>query len=213
MLARQKALFEEWKVGRENFVTDGIVDEDEYRRASKKLLFLLKEVNGGKNWDLCDFLRNGGRAQTWDNIARWVEGIFNLDKDIAWAELTADKKINEQRRFDMLKKICVVNVKKAPGVDVSVNKEIKNTGEQDAEYLKRQINIYEPEIIICCGSVVSDVYTKKIAEKKAPWMITSRGVAYMREGNRVVIDYVHPEARVPKNIVYYGLIDALREIL
>ena len=33
---------------------------------------LLKEVNGGEDWDLREFLREGGRKQTWDNVTRWV---------------------------------------------------------------------------------------------------------------------------------------------
>ncbi|MBD5487164.1 MAG: hypothetical protein HDR18_16890 [Lachnospiraceae bacterium] len=34
---------------------------------------MLKEVNEGKSWR---FVRDGGRPQTWDNIARWMEAVF-----------------------------------------------------------------------------------------------------------------------------------------
>ena len=211
MKAKQEALFNEWRKGQEYFVTDGIVDEAEYLNAPKKLLFLLKEVNGGENWDLCEFVRAGGRPQTWDNIARWVEGIFNLEKELCWDELDGDKKSREQRRLEMLKKICVVNVKKSPGKDTSINKEIMDAGKQNGEFLRKQISIYEPEIIICCGT--DSVYSKEIAEGKLSWRRTKRGIWYAYDNDRLVIAYVHPEARVQSSLIYYGLIDAVKEIL
>lgn len=211
MLAQQKALFDEWKQDRKFFVTDGVVDENEYISAPKKLLFLLKEVNGGESWDLCEFICKGGRPQTWDNIARWVEGLFNLDVEISWEELEGDKESRKQRRINMLKKICVVNVKKSPGVETSINKEIRDAGKQDAEFLRKQLDIYEPEIIICCGT--DGVYSKEIAENKLDWRRTSRGIWYTYDKDRLVIAYVHPEARVQSSLIYYGLIDAVKEIL
>ncbi|MBQ2960463.1 MAG: hypothetical protein IJE09_04485 [Oscillospiraceae bacterium] len=211
MIVKQKELFTKWKKDRESFVSDGLVDEAEYLNAPRKLLFLLKEVNGGESWDLCEFLRKGGRAQTWNNVARWVEGIFNLEREIPWTELDADKKSNEQRRLDMLKKICAVNVKKSPGGHTSVNDEICDAGKRDAEYLREQLAIYEPEIIICCGT--DWVYSKELAINELQWQRTSRGIWYTYDGNRLVIAYLHPEARVQSSLIYYGLIDAVKEIL
>lgn len=210
LLEQQEKLFEEWKHGREYFVTDGVVNEAEYIKAPKKLLFLLKEVNGGGSWPLCEFLENGGRARTWDNVARWVEGIYNIDKEIPWSSLDADKESNTQRRKAMLKTICAVNVKKSPGIDTSVPNEIKRAGIQDAEFLKKQIAIYNPEIIICCGT--DGVYSKSLAREKLDWKRTNRGIWYTLDGERIVIAYVHPEARVQSSLIYYGLIDAVKEI-
>lgn len=41
----------------------------------------MKEVNGGKDWDLRKFLYDGGRSQTWDNIARWTQDNLWQNKD------------------------------------------------------------------------------------------------------------------------------------
>jgi len=211
MMEQQEELFAEWKRGREYFVSDGVVCESEYVKSPIKLLFLLKEVNGGKEWNLCQYLENGGRAQTWDNVARWIEGIFRINEDICWSELDSGKESNTSRRKKYLKSICAVNVKKAPGGSTSDMDEIKSTGIRDAEYLKKQISIYKPEIIICCGT--ENVYSKAIADGKLQWKRTSRGVWYACDGNRIVVSYVHPEARVQSSLIYYGLIDAIKEIL
>ena len=51
-------------------------------------------------------------------------------------------------------------------------------------------------------------------EKDLEWQQTSRGIQYFIDKNkRVYVSYCHPEARVPDNLLYYGLIDAVKEIL
>lgn len=72
---KQNALFEELRKTVPEAVLDGVVEEGEYCSAPIRLMVVLKEVNGKTVLDLCDFLRKGGRPQTWDNIVRWTEGI------------------------------------------------------------------------------------------------------------------------------------------
>jgi hypothetical protein len=71
----QDKLFKEWKLGCDKFVSDGIVNEEEYANSKYNILYLLKEVNGGESWDLCDFLYRGGRSDSWQDLQRaiWFE--------------------------------------------------------------------------------------------------------------------------------------------
>lgn len=115
---KQQELFAEWKrsCSNEHIIEDGIVSESAYKTAKFKILYLLKEVNG---WEseatLCDFLADGGMAQTWNNVARWTKGILSLDKDmqkdIPWKELD---RICSKDCKEQLQKICAVNIKKTP---------------------------------------------------------------------------------------------------
>lgn len=102
-------LFEKLKKVNHDRVKDGIVDENQYLSSKYKILYVMKEVNGGEEWDLRKFLYEGGRWQTWDNVARWTQGILNLDKEYSWEELLKD---NEKRRETYLKKIGSINLKK-----------------------------------------------------------------------------------------------------
>ena len=44
-------------------------------------------------------------------------------------------------------------------------------------------------------------------------MHTTRGVQYYEyEKGKFFIKYAHPEARVADNLLYYGLIDAVKEL-
>jgi hypothetical protein len=220
---KEEELFTEWRdawkvrVGNSSaplmFIPDGVVDENAYLESNYKLLFILKEVNGdneGKGFDLREFLLDeGGRNQTWGNITRWVEGIRQLPKEIAWHEI---KDIYDERRIKALRSIVAVNMKKSPGVHTADEGQITHAAAQDKKFLKRQFSLYDQDIAICCGT--TGMYERLIPDAALEWRITSRGIEYCepKEG-KYIVNYVHPGARVPDYLKYYGLIDALREIL
>ena len=93
---REEFLFQKLREKDASIVVDGVICEQEFLNARYKIVYILKEVNGGKSWDLRDFVYEGGRPQTWDNIARWTEGILSWEKEFPWSEMETD---NEQRRF------------------------------------------------------------------------------------------------------------------
>lgn len=96
-------------------------------------------------------------------------------------------------------KICAVNVKKSSGTYTSDSREIKLETKTNSEYLKKQIAIYEPDFIICCGT--DGVYFKYLSEIKPDWKMTRRGIWYVKENGKVVISYQHPEARTKSCIL------------
>lgn len=208
---REDALFSRWRPHRPRFVADGVADEDSYVLSPRRLLFVLKEVNDpeGGNWDLRQFLREGGRSYTWNNITRWVEGIRNLPSDLPWSEVEA---VDHDRRLRTLRSIAAINLKKSPGFHTTDVGQLAIVASEDKTFLSEQVALYESDLVICCG--VSDTFHWLVDLGAAPaWKRTSRGVSFheYRPG-RFVVSYVHPEARVADNLLYYGLIDAVREI-
>lgn len=208
---REDALFDRWRPLRPQFVADGAADEDAYFLSSRRLLFVLKEVNdpNGGNWDLRQFMREGGRPQTWDNITRWVEGIRMLPSDLPWSKVET---IDHARRLRILRSIAAVNLKKSPGFHTADPRQLAIAASEDKFFLNEQVALYEPDLIICCG--VGKVFHWPVDLGVVPaWKRTSRGVEFheYRPG-RFVISYVHPQARVANNLLYYGLVDAVREI-
>jgi len=99
---KEDVLFAEWCQQRQGFVADGVVDEEVHKMSGIKLLFVLKEVNDpdGGGWDLRDLVREGGRAQTWDNVARWVHGVRNINNVPNWDFYS---EIDESFRIEFLK--------------------------------------------------------------------------------------------------------------
>lgn len=213
IVKREEAIFNEWRKRWPKLVSDGVVDEEAYLASQPRLLFLLKEVNdeGGGGWSLCEFLRKGARAQTWDNITRWVMGIRALPSDLRWMEDLEN--IDESVRTDTLHSIAVMNLKKSPGGYVTENKKFRQVAVGDREFIRHQIDLYDAHLLICCGSVVGDTLEEIYGSDVIEWQITRRGTYYSNwPGGNSLIYFSHPEARVTPSILHYSLIDAVREL-
>ena len=210
----EEQLFSEWRAARPGFVADGVVDEAAYLASSRKLLFVLKEVNdpGGGGWDLRQFIREGGRPQTWDNITRWIEGIRSLPKEVLWSELAT---VDEERRRRTLRSITAINLKKSPGGHTTRSGSLFATAAQDKSFLNRQFSLYEPDVVVCCGTDARNAFESLVDLPSRPdWKATRRGIEFREfKPGKYVVSYAHPEARVADCLLYYGLLDALREIL
>lgn len=210
ILIKENELFKEWAKNRPGFVSDGLINEEEYLASKIKILYVLKEVNdiGGGNWDLRSFVNNGARESTWDNITRWTIGIRNIEREVTWDEI---ENISQDERKKYLRSIGAINLKKTPGDYICDENDLQKIANEDKKYLKKQISLYTPDLILCCGT--SNIY-HSIFTEPVNWKRTSRGVWYYHfENNRYLVSYVHPEARVSSNIIYYGLIDAIKEII
>ncbi|MFN7113498.1 MAG: hypothetical protein ACK4PK_03980 [Alphaproteobacteria bacterium] len=218
---QEEALFSEWKSRlldeeeKKCFVADGVANEDSYLEISPKILFVLKEANGKKGeifpsdfWR--ELLTKAQRGQTWQNIARWAYGIRHLPADIPWSGSLASA--DDFFRGEILKSIAAINVKKIYGSHTADGKKLKVAVKRDGDLLRKQIAIYEADFIICCG-------TRWLLEEagfpssKAKWQQTARGVEYCEyEIGKFIVDYHHPEARCRDYVLYYSLVDAVREM-
>ena len=209
---QEEQLFRRWRRRRPRFVPDGIVDEQAYKSRIPRILFIMKEVNGTRpGFDLREFLRKPVRPQTWDNVTRWITGINSLKRDIPWRELA---EISEAHRAKMLRSVAVMNVKKTPGGHTSREIELLTYAREDADLLREQFNLYKPDLVICCGAIVAKIAGVILSiGEPSEWPTTTRGVSYRPIQNRGhILQYAHPEARVDDSLIYYGLIDAIREL-
>jgi len=206
----EEQLFLKWQEKRKGFVRDGVVSEKDYIASNPKIAFILKEVNdpGGGGWDLRKFISNGGRSQTWDNIARWVYGIRNIRSIPKWDYF---ENITKEFRINTLKSICVINLKKSPGTHITDHASLNAVANEDKEFIQKQYALYEPDITICGGT--GDLFKKIAGHESLEWKRTTRGIRwYEREPNKIVVSFAHPEARVQSPLLIYGLLDAIYEI-
>jgi len=216
MREKENVLFAKWKEKRPKFVADGVVNELKYNTSNRKVLYILKEVNGGKErnseWDLRYFLKEGGRRQTWDNIALWQFGINNLDQTFRWSELKLKTK-DKSFRKKQIECIVAINLKKEPGGYTANSNLVWDYSWKDKELLIEQISIYKPEIIVCCGT--GEIVQKySLIEKFEKWRMSSFGIEFFVTKNKsIIINYCHPEARIEDNYKYFPLIETLKEIL
>jgi len=105
-------------------------------------------------------------------------------------------------------------MKKETGGHTTDTKTFWPTVKRDKDLIKRQIDIYNADYIILCGSIVAKgfklAYSYSLKER---WPETSRGIPFTEYAKgKFAISYSHPEARVHDPLLHYGLIDAIREI-
>lgn len=204
---QEELIFSKWRICCPQFVSDGVIEENCYIVSQPRILFIFKEASlSNGNLDLREVLRSGFRSETWDNITRWVEGIRNISEDISWFKLVS---MTVERRREVLRTIAVMNLQKSLLIEDPKKNSLINK-----EYWNQQFSLYEADIIVCCGTDVKHVVHRLVNILRNPkWQVTSRGISYHEYlPNKHLIAYVHPEARVANNLLYYGIVDAVREI-
>ncbi len=210
---QEEALFKQWK-GDANWVKDGVVSPEIFASSKLKVLYILKEANGGKEkkWtggDLRAFLNHAERWQTWNTVARWQYAISNIKNEIEWKKIDY---ISKSTRKKLLQGIAVINLKKVPGNRQSSMKEIEAFAQKDIDFIKLQISIYKPNIVIC-GGTGNIVKKLNILGTFTKWEKSKKGVEYININDTTIISYVHPGVRASKHKLFWDVVYTFREIL
>ena len=165
----EAAMMAEWSASSVQpcrFNTDGIVDYERWAAlpGGKHIVVLLKKTNA-LSGSLVDFLSHGGSKtyyRTWNNVARWINMVFN---GTYW------EFVPKSALDDMVRNIAVINLKKCSGSAHASAKVVRQAARQDADRLKRQIQLYEPGIILTGGwGLVSNILHDEIFADDAEWI-------------------------------------------
>ncbi len=208
-------LFEEWKKDSmhdaKSFVTDGVINPDVFFEQDIRPLFLLKEAyaKDGIGWDLTKEHNNSfpdekQKNTTWPNISRWTYGLFNTTAETK--EEFSDDEIFEGKRNKYLQKIAAINVRKSSGVSVSDMKALRQYAENDKQRLKKQIELTDPNVIICCYTLS---LFKTIFDKKRTGFMKNKHYDYIELNNHkvLVLDFYHPSCRKRKEELFEMFVD------
>ena len=127
-----------------NICKDGIVDEEEFGKVNRRVLFVLKETNDAPGLDLREFLAQGPKYGCWHVIARWAVGL--LEGFPSHNEITID------RMKSALRRVAVINLKKLTGKEVADPSVVGAFALRDRRLLLQQIMEIQPHLIIGCGT-------------------------------------------------------------
>jgi len=196
---RINELFDRWKKAQgytdENFTVDGVAPEnwDKWNHSKPKILFLLKE-NWGDFEPQDGFTIKGdfeGHFFTW-NIARWRHLIQTLFSDFS-ADVQPD---DFHAKFPIVVEDCALveakKINEAQGT--SSNIQIYEYVVKDKAYLKEQLDLLDPQIILCCYT--ENAYRQRLRlNDHYPELIKKSNCGCYKDGNRLVIDFYHPSVR------------------
>lgn len=210
---REDQLFDRWRTerGYTSFMADGVPNEAVWDRQKWKITFVLKEANWlGGNEDLREFLLAGGNWKTWNNIARWTKALLEGGEYPQY--------VSKADRIDWLSRVSFMNLKKVPGGPHTVNRELRDFAEKNAGFLREQLSLYAPDIVICCGWwVAADIMYQNVLPKEllGEWMKTEDGFDYfygrIAGKSTPVVSFYHPQ-RVAGHAVFRGWYESMRKI-
>ena len=151
-------LFEEWKKTDSQefrsdshfaFSKDGIICSDEYGKNNPKLLFIAKEPNAGGVYNsdifwIKNFLTDKSQKKSLfsNRIVMMSNCYYNTDLG-----------------YDVLRKISYMNLKKTAGSSQCNYNDLNNycANEERRKFIKREIEILSPDLIVCCGNDVKNI--------------------------------------------------------
>lgn len=185
---QQKESYEEYlkygasEIAKDSFTYDGVIDPPEYAKQDTKYLFISKESNIENKNDQGPFRADGDIFWLRDvcfqkqepkifskGLAMLANAIYSLDFE------------SVNKCHDVLNKVAFMNLNKRGGLSESKPKTNthkskvktnthKSKGKTIPEYeeytikyagfIKREIDMIEPDIIICCGSGLRDLLGK-----------------------------------------------------
>lgn len=197
------------------FIEDGVVNWEIWadRSKGKHILYILKEAYGGeKDWSLAEEVRlYAPWSGIWNRIVEWTYGITNTSLE------KLSRYVPDNISFDKpnpwLNQIAILNIKKSSGDSKSHYGEISAYADFDAQEIIRQIEIIDPDIVVC-GATFGDIdrITGNIIKKCQcdNWYYYSEAIG---DKERLFIDYYHPANRYPALLNYYGIISIYQQAL
>ena len=194
-----KKLFNNWKNlqhhKNKGFVSDGIVDFDKWRY-SNKILVLLKEAHGGKeydgkDWSLANLIDCGDRDwikknQHYKMLSMWLYVLNNTTKEKYPKSINLDK-LDEA--YEYLLSSAVINIKKCCGKSISDDNEIYNYAIKDKELLIKQIELISPKIILCGKTCYPLLHWIFGIDNYDPFYYSIYCIQYKK---MTIIDFRHP---------------------
>lgn len=236
-LENNNLLFSEWKErhkaqGYTSFIQDGIVEPEVWFGESHRILFILKEAYNGDGIPNVDSnlieelkLPDGSKGRIWSAVAEWVYGLEQttsneipvFDNWLGITEHTNDA--YRKRKCDLLRKCAILNVKKSNGVNGSDESDLRVYIEEDADLIRKQIEIIQPTIIVFGSTfhLIKDMIETDLDKRyrilgdDSSLMPNDRGCYSL--GNKTLIAYYHPANQYPATLNFYGLVGMYHNFL
>lgn len=237
---RLNKLFNEWEEkskenGQSGFCRDGLLfrgenwekdiyrgksagDEDAlWQQAPKRILFLLKDTNNNPDCDIREFRpgANGTAVLHYKNIAYWLFGLLSFDENRVAPDFEEIDFWNDAFPLFDTTSFAIANCKKESGSSTISNEKLSKHIEDYADFIKQEIEILDPDIIVCGGgsSIIKDFVKENIytdIERVNSW------IYYSKQHNKVVINSYHPSYGYIKGgskTIYQNMMSAYKEFL
>ena len=212
-------LFQTWKKEMEQngdfgFCEDGLIyrdgkDDILWENSKRKILFLLKENNNNDGQDVREWTGtiNGysPNGLFYNRLSAWLYGLTNYTENNYPSIAEAFDNTNQMKALSTYP-YAYVNIKKKSGGVIADDSVVHDFGKRYADYLRQELDILNPNIIVCGGQVVFNVATD-IIYKDLRFAQKNSWVYYNVENNIILINSFHPTARKSNEEMYVWMME------
>lgn len=201
-----------------NFVVDGALNADLYKKQDVKILFLYLETYGYESnrktlmsKEFPDWIKSSG-TKTFKQCALLTKRIFDNIEILKTGKEIAPIHVNYFRELypknslliNELSKVAFVNIRKTSNANVSAdNKAILKESKENKELLVRQIDLLNPDIVITGGGLASNIFFNELCSDKGisyklhyPLVIKNKVVAPLKHLSRPDYKYLYNRAKL-----------------
>lgn len=179
-----------------------------WNRSKYKTCILLKDP--GNPYDAREFTKVNSTFG--HRIAAWICGISNLfnDEDASLEEIYSKTKESRYRRTQAFQHepLAIVNVKKIFKKSATDDRMVKRLANKYSSYIREELDIIHPNIIICGGNVVFESAVNFIFND-LQYDVFIPNVAYVYE-DKLLINSRHP-SRGKNSSLYNNVIDTIEQ--
>jgi len=175
--------------------------------SAKRVLFLNKDVPGNNEQNIREWIFRQHPTDItnkhYKNISLWLYGLLNLNNE-GISPLFDDISVLDYSSFTDKTPLAYINCKKECGFNSISNKMLSAHIERFKIFIKSQIYILNPDIIVCGGgsslikNFIKEFVYKDIVQVNA-WMY------FDKKNNKLIIDSYHPSCRKSPNDIYEPL--------
>ena len=216
-------LFESWiesydEKDRERFCHDGLMRKNSseldinelWHNAKRRVMFILKDCPDGWGYDTRDLLQQQDvnelrHGKFFSNLAKLFYGILRNQADDRWNDKRVDADMQNVIKAWQTEPFAFIEAKKLAGDKNVLKQEMESALKRDESFLKKELDILKPNIIVCCGADDSqfDFITKCVFANKTPKTLGSQDypsksnpscLHYYPEDEVAVIKSYHPSA-------------------
>lgn len=217
--AQLNILFEDWKQamlrnGDKGFCYDGLIycnghEDAQWHNAGRRILFLLKEQNDNDGEDVREWTGsiNGisPNGNFFNRLSAWLYGLTNLTTSGYPSIEEAFNPINQMKALSEYP-YAYVNVKKQTGTAVADDNIVYDYAVRYASFLRKELDILSPTIIVCGGEIVFRV-AREVIYNKVDFREVNDWVYYSSELGLTLINSYHPAAHKSNELMYRGMME------
>jgi hypothetical protein len=190
-------------------------EETLWLNAPKRIAFLLKDTNGNPGHDIREFRpgASGSIGTHNKNLAYWMFGLLAFDETKDAPEFDTLDFWNDVYPIFDKEPFAIVNCKKESGGYYILNRTLLKHINDYAPFIKEQIDILNPDIIVCGGG--SSCIKNFVAESIYPDLEKiNNWIYYDKVNNKVVVDSYHPSVfNISFFSIYSRMMNAYKEFL